>query len=64
MRYLCKVVYQDRMKPTTYLEDASLRDVKKIVERLLEELSRDENMRAIYVGKSESEMEPVSQNPR
>jgi hypothetical protein len=52
------------MKPTTYLEDASLEDVKKIIERLLEELSRDENMRAIYVGKSESEMESVGQNPR
>jgi hypothetical protein len=55
MRYSCKVAYRDKVKPTTYLEGVTLEDLKKIVERLLEELSTDENMRAIYIGKLEPE---------
>lgn len=64
MRYLCKVIYRDRVKPTTYLEGATVADLKTVIERLLQELSANDNMRAIYIGKSESEIESVGQNTR
>jgi hypothetical protein len=56
MKYLCKVAYRDRVKPTTYLEEATLEDLKKIIGQLLEELSTNHNMRAIYIGKLEPEV--------
>jgi hypothetical protein len=55
MNYVCKVVYRDRLEPTTYLNNVPIANLKEIIEHLLEELAKDENVRAIYVGKLESE---------
>jgi hypothetical protein len=55
MKYCCKIAYRDRVKPTTRLDEVTLEDLKLIVGRLLEELSTDQNMKAIYIGKLEPE---------
>lgn len=50
--YFCKIVHADRLRPTTYLDDASIGDLREAVDQAFEQLTGDESVIGFYVGKA------------
>jgi hypothetical protein len=51
MKYYCKLVYKEKIEPTSYFEDQNLEDTKNKMMELIEQFFSDDGINGIYLGK-------------
>jgi hypothetical protein len=51
MKISCKLVYADKVEPTTYLEAVEREELERTVRQLIERFLNDDGIEGLYLGK-------------
>ncbi len=53
MKYFIKIVYKDKLEPTTYFDQkAKFKEIKEKIEEILLKFSKERKIKGIFIGRS------------